>query len=205
MRRANEQLGTEVGGLKQRVEMPEQENRRLTQANEVVRRDIVEVFVAPRERAALGLAETKDRTSRVESDVAGLRAAMADVSAKVKEVRREVADLKAHLSVYCPKLKRDFTNLARELANMKEEAKRVWMTKHFPRSVKKGGPFDVPDGIIAHLTRECGDVIDVTSGSFEKEIHGANPHSGVYNNDPNFTAKNAVYLERSSYFASALR
>jgi hypothetical protein len=38
--------------------------------------------------------------------------------------------------------------------------------KHFPPSVKKGGRFDVPDGIIAHLTRECrgnlndGHVID---------------------------------------------
>jgi hypothetical protein len=46
---------------------------------------------------------------------------------------------------------------------------------------------DVPDGIIAHLTRECGGnvheshVVDITSGSFKKETQGANPHSGAYN------------------------
>jgi hypothetical protein len=43
---------------------------------------------------------------------------------------------------------------------------------------------NVPDGIITHLTRECGgnvhnrNVVDVTCGSFEKETHGANPQSG---------------------------
>jgi hypothetical protein len=45
----------------------------------------------------MGLAETKDRTSRVESDVAGLRIAMTDGSAKIEEVWREVAGLKVRL------------------------------------------------------------------------------------------------------------
>jgi hypothetical protein len=72
--------------------------------------------------------------------------------------------------------------------------------KQFPPSVKKvtrmgispwqaAGEWkiDVPDGIIAHLTRECGGkvhkrhVVDITSGSFEKETQGANLHSGAYN------------------------
>jgi hypothetical protein len=39
------------------------------------------------ERTALGLAETKDWTSRAESDVAGLLTAMADGSAEVEEIR----------------------------------------------------------------------------------------------------------------------
>jgi hypothetical protein len=70
---------------------------------------------------------------------------------------------------------------------------------------------DVPDGIIAQLTRECGgnvhdrSVVDVTSGSFEKETHGANPHSGAYKNDPNYAAKNAADLETISCFGSASR
>jgi hypothetical protein len=70
---------------------------------------------------------------------------------------------------------------------------------------------DVPDGIIAHLTRECGgnvhdrNVVEVTSGSFEKEIEGANPYSGAYNNKPNCAAKNAANLETDSYFHSAYR
>jgi hypothetical protein len=67
----------------------------------------------------------------------------------------------------------------------------------------------VPDGIIAHITRECGgnvhdrNVVEVTSGSFE--IVGANPHSGAYKNDPRCAAKNAADLETSSYFHSAFR
>jgi hypothetical protein len=66
----------------------------------------------------------------------------------------------------------------------------------FPPSVKKvtatnlrgSGTIgiDVPDGIIGHLTRECGGnmhechVVDITSGSFERETEGVNPHSGLY-------------------------
>jgi hypothetical protein len=53
------------------------------------------------EWAAVGLAETKDRTSRVESCVAGLRAA------KAEEVPRKVAGLEAELSDCCPKVKKD--------------------------------------------------------------------------------------------------
>jgi hypothetical protein len=70
---------------------------------------------------------------------------------------------------------------------------------------------NVSDGIIAHLTRECGgnvqdrNVVEVTSGSFEKETVGANPHSGAYNNDPDCAAKNAADLETDSYFHSAYR
>jgi hypothetical protein len=83
--------------------------------------------------------------------------------------------------------------------------------RRFPPSVKKGGQFDVPDGLIAHLTRECGGnvhdckVVDVTCGSFEKETLGANPHSGAYENRPTCVAKNAADLETDSRFLSAYR
>jgi uncharacterized protein YhaN len=60
--------------------------------------DAVEPRVGPLERAALGLAKTTDRKSWVESEVVGLRAAMADGSAKAEEVRRGVAGLKAEFS-----------------------------------------------------------------------------------------------------------
>jgi hypothetical protein len=64
--------------------------------------------------------------------------------------------------------------------------------KQFPPRVSKGknrvGRQEMeiyePNGIIAHLRRECGGnvhdchVVDVTSESFEKETYGANPHSG---------------------------
>jgi hypothetical protein len=81
--------------------------------------------------------------------------------------------------------------------------------KQFPPSVKKGntwrGEIDVPEGIIAHLTRKCGGnvhdrhVVDVTSGSFEKETAGVNPNSGSYDNFPHNAAKNARDLETVSY------
>jgi hypothetical protein len=55
--------------------------------------------------------------------------------------------------------------------------------KQSPPSAKKANYFDVPHGIVAHLTRECGrnvhdrHAVDVTSGLFEKETVGANPNS----------------------------
>jgi hypothetical protein len=48
-------------------------------------------------------------------------------------------------------------------------------------------------------------VVDVTSGSFEKETEGATPHSGAYKNDPHWTAKNAADLQTYSRFQSAYR
>jgi hypothetical protein len=93
-------------------------------------------------------------------------------------------------------------------------------TKQFPPSMKKGKAndwmdneveIDVPDGIITHLTMECGwnvhdrNVIEVTSGSFEKVTYGANPHSGAFDNDPCYAAKNAADLETDPYFHSGYR
>jgi hypothetical protein len=86
----------------------------------------------------------------------------------------------------------------------------------FPPSMKKakttwGREYDVPDGIIAHLTRECGGnvhnchVVDVTCGSFEKETLGANPHSGAFYNYDDCVAKNAADLDIDSDFYSAFR
>jgi hypothetical protein len=46
---------------------------------------------------------------------------MADEGAKVEEVRREVAGLKAQVSFYCPNVSQDLTNLKEELAKPKEE------------------------------------------------------------------------------------
>jgi septal ring factor EnvC (AmiA/AmiB activator) len=71
MARANEQLRAEAAELKQRIQALEQENRRLSEANEVVTRDIGQV------------------------------------------------------SECCPKVKKDMTNLGRELAKLKEEIKRM--------------------------------------------------------------------------------
>jgi hypothetical protein len=71
--------------------------------------------------------------------------------------------------------------------------------KPFAPSVNKGSQFDVPDGIFAHPTQECGGNVHsrraVTSGSFKKETKGANPHR----------EKNAADSETSSCLQSAYR
>jgi hypothetical protein len=48
-------------------------------------------------------------------------------------------------------------------------------------------------------------IVDVTCGSFENETHGANPHSGAYDNRAENAAKNAADLETDSDFCSAYR
>jgi hypothetical protein len=84
----------------------------------------------------------------------------------------------------------------------KRKAKNLWGTKV---------DVDVPDGIIARLTRECGgnvhdeQVVNITSGSFEKERQGDNPHSGARDNRPEWAAKNAADLETGSLFISDYR
>jgi hypothetical protein len=92
--------------------------------------------------------------------------------------------------------------------------------KQFPPLVKKGKvkdklgtevEIDVPDRIIAHLTRECGgnvhdrQAVAITSGSLEKETQGANPHSGVHYKHPMYAAKNAADLETGPILCSAYR
>jgi hypothetical protein len=87
----------------------------------------------------------------------------------------------------------------------KIQVKEGWWTN--ARTVE----IDVRDGIIAHLTRECSGnvhdchVVEVTCRSFDKETHGANPHSGAYDNDPMWVGKNAADLEAISCFESAYR
>jgi hypothetical protein len=98
----------------------------------------------------------------------------------------------------------------RELAKANQFLSKATRVGRFPPLVKRR-KFNIPDGIIAHLTRECGGnvhdchVIEVTSGSFKRETIGANPDSGAYNNDPGYAAKNVADLEVDSHFYSAYR
>jgi hypothetical protein len=70
---------------------------------------------------------------------------------------------------------------------------------------------DVRDGIIAHLTRECGrnvhdhHIVDVACESFERDTKGANPQSGIYEDKPQYVVKNAADLETDSLFHSDCR
>jgi hypothetical protein len=68
--------------------------------------------------------------------------------------------------------------------------------------------YDIPDGIIAYLTTECSGnvhdchIIDITSGSFEKETNGASPPMVA---PPDCALKNAIDFESTSHFASSCR
>jgi hypothetical protein len=104
-------------------------------------------------------------------------------------LKRRVRQLERRLAEGDPKVNDHLATVQRELAVMKEEI-RVMKPKHeslvqpaalqraetrFPPCVRKGNQFEVPHGIIAHLTRVCGGnvherkVVEVTSGSFEKQ------------------------------------
>jgi hypothetical protein len=75
-------------------------------------------------------------------------------------------------------VKEDLGNVQQDVARLKEEmiiTKRMTGGREFASSMKKGKKgFDVPDGIIAHLTKTFGGnvhgrkVVLVTAGSFEK-------------------------------------
>jgi hypothetical protein len=55
----------------------------------------------------------------------------------------------------------------------------------FPPSLKKGGLFDLPDAIIAHLTRKCGGnmhdrrVVDIMQGHSNKRLKRLIPTRGI--------------------------
>jgi hypothetical protein len=69
----------------------------------------------------------------------------------------------------------------------------------------------LPDGITMRLKRKCHGnvhnrhVIEVTSGSFEKDTYGANPHSKAFGDKPDNGAKNVCNFGFGSCFCSAHR
>jgi hypothetical protein len=128
---------------------------------------------------------------------------MEEVGKLKKEIRQRAAEQDSHV---------------KELAEAKDLLNKLGV-EQFPPSIKKKkiqvGPqeveIDVPDGIITHLTRECGanvhdgHVVEVTSGSFAKETHWVDLHLEAFGNHPNYAAKNASDLETASCFWSAYR
>jgi prefoldin subunit 5 len=211
--RANEQLRAEAPRLKERTEVLEHENRRLSEANEVVKRDIRQVSGC---------------CPKVQKDLTNLEQELAKLKEEMRATRPKAEPLAHPADVTVPPARKPAATARTpptcprppnvgppppkpapvKVSPPPGPPRRA---KKFPPSVKKGGRFDVPVGIIAHLTRECGGsvhdrhVVDVTCGSFEKETQGANPYSGPYYNSPNYAAKNAADLESSSEFISAYR
>jgi hypothetical protein len=161
----------EIEGLKDAKKKSEDELRRSAEANEAQRRE-------------LGQLKDESKAMKTSED------RLVEEVGKLKEEIRQMA------------AQHDL--LVKELGELKDLLNKLGV-KQFPPSLKKGKDrynreYDVPDGMIAHLTRECGGnvhdrhVVDVTCGSFEKVTQGAN--SG---------AKNAADLETDSNFHSAYR
>jgi hypothetical protein len=198
-----------------------------------VKRDIGEVSqCCPKVREDLTdlqqeLAKLKEEIKRMKGTQDPLAEAVGQLKGQLARVeagqQSAVGRLQEAIAAGGSKVKDDLSSVQGELAKLKEEIKRMKITtKQFPPSMKKGklryddceetgDMYDIPDGIIAHLTRECGGnvhdrhVVEVTSGSFEKERNGANPHSGAFDNRADAAAKNAADMEADSYFYSAYR
>jgi hypothetical protein len=213
MSRANEQLRTEAARLRQRIEVLEQENRRLSEANDVVKRDVGEVFdCCPKVKKDLTNLEREVAKLKEEIKVMNQKQAQLEIRAnqpKADPLAPPAAD--AAVPPDSPRWKSPSSPPASNVAPLPPKPAPVDVSppappkqaKEFPPLMRKRWfGHDVPDGIIAHLTRECGgnvhdrEVVDVTSGSFDKET--LRPLDG---NDP----KNAADLETDSIFLSACR
>jgi hypothetical protein len=166
----------------------------------------------------------KDQLARVEagqqSEVTRLQEAMTAGGSRVREdlgnVERELAKMKEEIRAMMPKpdpsaqivaLAADGTvppalKPAASPKPLSGPPPAPKQAKQFPPVMRKGEAFDVPNGIIAHLKRECrGNVhdrhiVNVTPESFEKETYAVNLL---------LAAKNAADLETSSEFRSAYR
>jgi hypothetical protein len=91
-----------------------------------------------------------------------------------------------------------------ELTKLKGQIK-AKMERRFPLSMKKGPGFDVPDGIIAHLTKECGGNVHDRNGF---EVTSSKQHTDGYWAAAMTRPKNVPNLgegEDMSCFFSAFR
>jgi hypothetical protein len=207
----------EISGLKGLLANLEAKHEKL---RETVASQGDELTETRRRNSEMGdrMQQLEEENRRIRETSEGLKSQLARAEARQQSL---VAGLQEAIAAGGSKVTEEVVNLEQELARLKREIKRMKMTeKQFPRSMKKWKSkdwkgdemkIDVPDGIIAHLTRECGgnvhnrNLVDVTSGSFEKETQGANPHSGAYDNNPKWAAKNTADLETDSCFISAYR
>jgi septal ring factor EnvC (AmiA/AmiB activator) len=152
--------------------------------------------------------EEENQLLRESSD--GLKGQLARTEAVQQSA---VARLQDAIAAGGSKVNEDLGNVRRDLAKLKEDmmtTRKMITGKNFAPSMKKGTQFDVPDGIIAHLTRDCGGnvhdrkIVDVTCGSFETETQGANRNSGAYGNCPPFAVKNRAEMENGFMFRVSL-
>jgi hypothetical protein len=157
-------------------------------------------------RPVWAAAEMRRANEQLRVEVAGLKQRVEVLEHNNRRLLEAREEMKGYIAAAVgegsAKVIENLTNLERELAKLKEEPKPINMRKKFPPSMNKKQHWDVPNGILAHLTRECRwnvrdcQVVEVTCGPFEKEIDG---------DDPTHAAKNAADLETDSQFPSTFR
>jgi hypothetical protein len=169
---------------------------------EAIARQAGELVANRRRNEELGgrVQQLEEENRRLHDSSEGLKDQLGRVEAGQQS---DIARLQEEIAAGGSKVKEDLENVQRDVAKLKEDmivTRRMTGKELFAPSMKKGEYFDAPDGIIAHLTRECGGnvrdrhVAGVTSGSFAEETWGG---LGA--------AKNAADLEAVSYFHSAYR
>jgi hypothetical protein len=162
VQRENERLASEMAASRRREGQLEQENRRLWESSEGLRKQLARVELEQHKATAIA----KEGLMKVQEEVAQLR-----------------------------EEKKPSRGPAGPPVQQKPKA-----TRRFPPTVKKvKAGVEVPDGIIAHLTRECGgnvqdcSIVSITSSEVYK--------TDIYD----CSAKNVADLEADSFFCSDFR
>jgi hypothetical protein len=96
--------------------------------------------------------------ARQVSEIKGLKTARTKCEDKLKRSTEAIEAQELELRQLNDENKAKEDRLIGKVGKLKEDIPRMASPtrRQFPPSTKKGGQFDVPDGIITHLTRECG-------------------------------------------------
>jgi hypothetical protein len=220
LRKEVEQQRKEIGDLRKDVLREQSEKAELKAEKEEKRKEVgklegernkQEGTIAKQASEIEGLKDAKKKCEDELKRSTEANAAQGRELGQLKDDNKAMKAKEDRLVAEVGKLKDDIRRMvSRTWKQFPPSAKKVTITS-LVYSDKRKIELGVPNGIVAHLMRECGgnvhdgQAVDVTSGSFEKETFGANPHSGAYENRPDCAAKNAADLDADSVFGSAYR
>jgi IS1 family transposase len=185
LRRAIGQQHKEMGDLRKEIAREAREKGDLIAMNKAQRRE---------------MERTEEERNQLEGTIAGQ-------SSKIESLK--AANEKSTDALKCSieansGLKRELEALKEAMKTRQELPVPPKPGKQFPPSVKQGCQFEVPDGIIGHLTRECGgnvhdhNIIEVTS-----YIPSGADRIWVTGSHRSNPARNAAALADGSIFQSA--
>jgi hypothetical protein len=175
-------LGIEVEELKQRVEVLEQDNLQPLAAKKVAKGDIKAVV-------AEGIVTVKKDFVNLEQEPAKLKEEKIPMTRGTRgfcaaggrcncSTRPESSGLRAQGHGKATMPKRSHFAAETRPSDRMTAARLAEAGEAIPSVDEERSRFDIPDGIIAHLTRECGgnvydcQVIKIMSGSLENETYG---------------------------------